>query len=653
MPHATDEARLLAAFDSAWSVYLSEHRIWAALPDDRRLETWRNIGNRLDLHYQATENAIGMLIGSNRTRAAAAMAHGESIVKTSAAVLSAAAVLAMGLVGWIIVVVRNNVSLPLAAITRALAALAAGNRRVVVPESGRSDEIGDLAKAFEVFRANTFALEEAHRAAEEAQLRAQALARHDPLTGLANRRVLAEDLERALASVDRFEATFAVLLIDLDRFKPVNDIYGHAAGDVVLCEIADRLKATVRKTDSLSRIGGDEFAIVCSLEAQSPETSEEIILFAERVLNAVRAPIKLTESSVEVDASIGIAFAPADGRDAEALLRAADIAMYRAKRTGRGTFRFYERSMDDELRARAALEADVRQAVASGAIVPHYQPLVDLQSGRAVGFEVLARWKDAEKGDIPPSVFIPVIEHIGLVSAFTWSILRRACLDAKKWPGELALSINVSPTQLTDPAFATRLLTVLHETEFSPKRLEIEITETALLNDLATVKTILAAVQALGVKVALDDFGTGYSSLYHLRELTLDRIKIDRSFIQSIKEDPESRKIVNGILGMAKSLNLPTTAEGIEDADICIRMTALGCEIGQGFFFAKAMPAEAVTAWLDGQTVSRSAKDRLKGLLDLTRALCCGEAGRKNPPNLTCGFQSHGGFRGASAAHGG
>ena len=390
----------------------------------------------------------------------------------------------------------------------------------------------------------------------------------------------------------------------------MNDLHGHPAGDLVLCEVANRLTDIVRKTDTLSRIGGDEFAIVCNLEARTPQTSEEVVLFAERVLGAIRTPISIGESQVEVDASIGIAFGPSDGADAEAVLRAADIAMYRAKRVGRGIFRFYEPSMDEELRTRAGLEADLRRAVAGGEIEPYYQPLVDLSSGRTVGFEVLARWNHGEKGSIPPSVFIPVIEHLGLVGEFTWGLLRRACLDASDWPTNLQLSVNVSPTQLTNPTFPARLLSVLYGTGFSPKRLEIEITETALLTDLEKVKGILVSVQNLGVKVALDDFGTGYSSLNHLRELKLDKIKIDRSFIQSIRENPESRKIVNGILGMAKSLNLPTTAEGIEDADLRVRMTALGCEIGQGYFFSQAMPAAAVPAWLREQADAGEAEPR-------------------------------------------
>ena len=385
LPQATDDASLLAAFDSNWKAYLKSHREWAALPTSERRATLGWVSIRLNLHYETTKRAISALIGSNRVRASAALARGEWIVQVSAAVLSGAALLAALLVGWMIILVRNNISRPLSGITGAMVQLAAGNREVVVPESSRADEIGDLVKAFDVFRANTFALEEAHRLAEEAHLREQALARHDPLTGLSNRRVLEEELEKALARAGRLSTSFAVLLVDLDRFKPINDIHGHLAGDQVLVEIANRLKDVVRKNDTLARIGGDEFAIVCDLESSSVGDSKDVILFAERVIDAVRAPVSISGIEVDLDASIGIALGPTDGKDPEAILRAADIAMYRAKRAGRGTFRFYEESMDKELRARAALEADVRQALASGDIAPHYQPLFELQTGSPGG----------------------------------------------------------------------------------------------------------------------------------------------------------------------------------------------------------------------------------------------------------------------------
>ena len=272
-------------------------------------------------------------------------------------------------------------------------------------------------------------------------------------------------------------------------------------------------------------------------------------------------------------------------------LHAADIAMYRAKQAGRGTFRFYEESMDTELKALAALETDVQRALLADEIEPHYQPLIELSDGRLLGFEILARWHRPQEGSIAPDVFIPVIERLGLMPEFTLAMLRRACLDAKQWPADLRLSLNISPHELKDLLFPIRLLAVLSEVGFTPNRLEIEITENALIADLETAKTILQTLQNVGITIALDDFGTGYSSLYHLRELKLDKIKIDRSFIKSMKDNPESAKIVYGILGLAKSLALPTTAEGIEDAEVLDRLNKAGCQIGQGYHFGKAMPA--------------------------------------------------------------
>ena len=367
----------------------------------------------------------------------------------------------------------------------------------------------------------------------------------------------------------------------------------------------------MRKIDTVARIGGDEFAIVCELQSEKGSHGDELMHFADRVLAAVREPISLNASDVEVGASIGIALCPADGDDAETILHAADIAMYRAKDSGRDTFRFYEQSMEEELHARVALEAEVRRAVAADHIVPYYQPLIHLADGRLVGFEILARWSHPENGAIPPDVFIPVIEHLGLMGDFTLRLLRRACLDAKAWPPDLRLSLNVSPPQLKDPVFPARLLTVLSETGFPPPRLEIEITETALMTELELVKTVLAALHDLGVKVALDDFGTGYSSLYHLRELKLDKIKIDKSFIHSMNKNPESTKIVNAILGLASSLGLPATAEGIEDGEVLKALNKAGCETGQGYLFAKALPAAKALAWMHDRALATSIERKI------------------------------------------
>ncbi|PTE08170.1 putative bifunctional diguanylate cyclase/phosphodiesterase [Mesorhizobium helmanticense] len=579
-----EELGLLAIFDREWSTWAAEHRAWAALSHDPRLAMSPAFQLRAHALYEIVDDTVDTLSTINAAGAAEAGARADNIVDTSGTIFAIVVACALVLASWVTWVIHAGISRPLASITKALSELAAGNRDVVIPQVDRHDEIGSMALAFEVFRNNAVAL-------EESQALAETLARYDALTGLANRRVLSDELNKALSRVERGDASFAVLLIDLDRFKPVNDIHGHSAGDFVLGEITTRLKAVVRKNDTLARIGGDEFAIICELDVDGRDLTKTPIALAERIISAISAPITIAARIVEVGASVGIALCPADGMNGDALMHAADIAMYRAKQAGRGTFRFYEESMDTELKALAALEADIQRAVAANEIEPHYQPLIELSDGRLLGFEILARWHHPEKGMIAPDVFIPIIERLGLMSEFSLAMLRRACIDAKEWPADLRLSLNVSPRELSDLLFPIRLLAVLSEQGFTPNRLEIEITENALVADLETAKTILQSLQNVGIKIALDDFGTGYSSLYHLRELKLDKIKIDRSFIQSMKDNPESAKIVYGILGLAKSLALPTTAEGIEDSEILDRLNKAGCEIGQGYHFGKAMPA--------------------------------------------------------------
>jgi diguanylate cyclase (GGDEF)-like protein len=474
-----------------------------------------------------------------------------------------------------------------------------------VPELYRSDEIGEMANAFEVFRTNSFALDQAHEATRLAQEEAHALARHDALTGLPNRRVFSAELQAALGRAQSGAATYSVLLIDLDRFKEINDLQGHAAGDVVLCEIALRLKGVLRANDTVARLGGDEFAIIAEGEAELSAHMDGAKHLANKLIGAIRAPIMVGESSAQIGASIGIAICGADGSDAAGLLHAADIAMYRAKRDGKGTFRFFEQSMDEDIRAQAALEADLKTAIADEQIEPYYQPLVDIQQNRICGFEALARWDHPVRGFVPPDVFIPLVEQLGLIAELTSSVLRQACRDALQWPDEIWLSFNISPSDLKDPALATRLLSIIVQEGFPPHRLEVEITETALVSDIKTAQSILTALQGLGIKIALDDFGTGYSSLYHLRELKFDKVKIDRSFVQAMLANPESEKIVDAILGLTKHLNLPTVAEGIENPAVMRRLAERGCAYGQGYYFGKAMTADSAAALLNRDDAER------------------------------------------------
>ena len=462
----------------------------------------------------------------------------------------------------------------------------------------KEEEARHAREAGETFRRNLEKLQQAHDAAEAAQRLASSLARHDALTGLPNRRVFSEVLDKAIARAGRGANPHAVLIIDLDRFKPVNDIHGHAAGDVVLCEVANRLKGLVRGSDSVARLGGDEFGIVLDCSSATKAPGEAAIRLAERVIEAVGRPIAYGGRTLGVGASIGIAICPTDGGDADTMLHAADMAMYRAKQEGRGTYRFFQRSMEAELRAQAALEDDVRRAVANGEIEPHYQPLIRLSENSLTGFEILARWKHPTRGDVPPDVFIPVVERLGLIADLTYALLRRACREAKDWPPEITIALNVSPFHLDDPLLPVKFLSILSETEFPPRRLEIEVTENAVTHNLEAAQQAVKTLQDLGIKISLDDFGTGYSNLSHLRQFRFDKIKIDRSFVQSMETDAGNATLVHSILDLAKNLGLPTVAEGIEHIEALRRIVAGGGEFGQGFYFAKAMPAEGVEAML-------------------------------------------------------
>jgi diguanylate cyclase (GGDEF)-like protein len=425
----------------------------------------------------------------------------------------------------------------------------------------------------------------------QARIRAEAhadeLARHDSLTGLANRRLLKERIEQALRAAESDHA-HAVMVVDLDRFKAVNDLYGHAAGDAVLCAAAERLSGLIPRGAVAARLGGDEFALLVRYRLGS----DELVRLGETIVAGLARPTPWGDTHVEVGATVGIAVSPLDGADAEALLHAADVAMYRGKKEGRGTFRFFEPAMDSELKARAQMEQELRAAVASGEIQPFFQPLVSLRNRELLGFEVLARWNHPTRGLISPVQFIQLAEDSGLISELSYSVWRQACLEARDWPAHLQLAVNVSPHQLTDRGLPERILAILTETGFAPGRLEVEITETALVNDIEAARVILNSLRNVGIRVALDDFGTGYSSLYHLRELRFDKIKIDRSYVQSLPGSAESTKIVDAILGLGKSLGLSTTAEGIETEISSVWLAEQGCSFGQGYLFGAPMPGD-------------------------------------------------------------
>ncbi|WP_198162060.1 putative bifunctional diguanylate cyclase/phosphodiesterase [Sphingomonas sp. TDK1] len=420
---------------------------------------------------------------------------------------------------------------------------------------------------------------------EAAEERANQLARHDPLTGLANRRVLQDELPALIARAATAGEQCSLFCIDLDHFKPVNDVHGHETGDAVLVEVSDRL-TRIARDGLLARVGGDEFVLVV-VHGEGSDADKRL---ATRIIRGLSASYRVGDRKIEIGATIGIARSPVDAHQPEELLRAADVAMYEAKRGGRGTCRFFQTEMDDRLRARATLEADLRQAIESGQILPYYQPVMALADGKIIGYEALARWHHPERGTIAPDEFIPIAEDLGLIDMLSVRILHQGCIAARDWAPDVTLSINISPIQLKDPWLSARLLAVLSETGFAPGRLIVEVTENAIIEDIDAVAEVFQSLQRTGIRIALDDFGKGYSSLSHLRQLRFNHLKIDSSFVRTM-EAAESRKIVRAVAGLGRALGMPVTAEGVETEEAAEILRSIGCEQAQGFFYGRPLPA--------------------------------------------------------------
>ncbi|WP_457103936.1 putative bifunctional diguanylate cyclase/phosphodiesterase [Methylobacterium sp. P5_C11] len=446
---------------------------------------------------------------------------------------------------------------------------------------------------------------------DAAAAQAEAIARHDGLTGLANRRRFIDAVERAHGSAAE-DSTASVLLIDLDRFKPVNDLYSHAAGNAVLCAVSERLQQLVPPGGMAARLGGDEFAMLVPLRYES----EGLKRLAQAVIARIAEPVTWNQNDLKVGATVGVAAVSADHADADAVLHAADLAMYQGKKDGRGNFRFFRSTMDAELRARARMETELRTAIEQGAIEPFYQPVVSLPEKEIVGVEVLARWRHPTRGLVEPAEFIPVAEETGMIADLSYTLIRRACLDARSWPPHLILAVNIAPQQFQDAWLAQRILAILTETGFPPQRLEVEITETALIQDLEATRATLLSLRELGVRIALDDFGTGYSSLYHLRELKFDKLKIDRSYVDAITMSDERAKLVDAIIKLGTSLGLSTTAEGIETNASLDWLSDQGCNFGQGYLFGRAMPKGE----MDDILAAADTVTQRSATLDLARA---------------------------------
>jgi diguanylate cyclase (GGDEF)-like protein len=436
-------------------------------------------------------------------------------------------------------------------------------------------------------------LSRAMRARKLTEMDALRLARHDPLTGLPNRRFFVEKLNENLSETTDASRT-AVLMLDLDGFKLVNDAYGHAVGDLALQEFARRVTEVMHSGSLLTRIGGDEFAII----APNISSLDDPTVLARRIIAALGEPFLVGKAQTTLGVGIGIAIAPEDGMEFELLVQHADRALYRAKAEGRNSIRFFEAVMNERVERRIAIENELRAAISAKSIVPFYQPLVAFAGERIIGFEALARWKSDKFGWVPPDQFITIAEELGLISELGDQLLRQACVEARTWPAEMTLAFNVSGCQLRDPALGLRILAILAETGLNPRRLELEITETALVDNMTVAQNVINHLREAGVRIALDDFGTGYATLSQLLSFRLDRIKIDRSFVERLGKDVESDTIVRAILGLAKGFGLATTAEGIEDADQLQSLRTNGCLEGQGYFFGKAVPANQVEALL-------------------------------------------------------
>ena len=426
-----------------------------------------------------------------------------------------------------------------------------------------------------------------------AEARIRFMAHHDSLTGLANRALLHERMTASLREPLRGER-LAVLCVDLDHFKSINDTLGHPLGDALLRIVAERLRRCVRGADMVARIGGDEFAVL-QFSADHPRQAE---LLAQRIVASLCQPYSLDGQRAIIGASVGIAVSSEQACDADMLLKCADMALYRAKSDGRGAYRFFEAEMDAEIQARRAMELDLREALIKDEFVLYYQPVFNLASDRLSGFEALMRWNHPVHGMIPPVRFIPLAEELGLIIPMGEWAIRQACEDASAWPGDLKVAVNLSPVQFRSEILVEAIEDALSRTGLDPRRLELEITETALLRNTEAVTNILHRLRDSGVRIVLDDFGTGYSSLSYLRSFPFDKLKIDQSSVREMATRSDCLAIVNSVAALAACLGITTTAEGVETAEHLAQVRGAGCGEAQGYYFDRPQPLHAIQKWL-------------------------------------------------------
>jgi diguanylate cyclase (GGDEF)-like protein len=436
----------------------------------------------------------------------------------------------------------------------------------------------------------------------EAQAKISHMARHDALTSLPNRVLFHEQLVQGLRLAGSSDQ-LAVLCLDLDHFKDINDSLGHPIGDALLKEVGRRLKATVGENDTVARLGGDEFAVVQI--GRSEEAAARFL--AGRLVEVISAPYEIDDHQIIIGVSIGISLSPQDGSNPDELLKNADLALYRAKADGRGTYRFFETGMDARAQARRLLEMDLRAALQRNEFEAYYQPIRDVASDRVVAFEALLRWNHPQRGLIAPLNFIPLAEETGLIVQLGEFVLRSACADAATWPDDVDIAVNLSPVQFKSPNLIASVTDALAATGLNADRLELEITESVLLQNSEATLTTLHELRAMGVRISLDDFGTGYSSLSYLRSFPFDKIKIDRSFVSELATREDSMAIIRAVTGLGRSLGIVTTAEGVENAAQLELLRREGCTQAQGYLFSKPRPASDVPLMLERPLLRASA----------------------------------------------
>jgi diguanylate cyclase (GGDEF)-like protein len=428
------------------------------------------------------------------------------------------------------------------------------------------------------------------------------LAHHDPLTDLANRTLLHERLEKALAEARRDE-NLALLCLDLDHFKQTNDTLGHPVGDELLKRVAKRLLESVRETDLVARMGGDEFAIL-QLSAEQPAAAT---VLATRIVDMLAKPHEIDGNVITAGTSIGIAVAPADGTDADQLMKNADLALYRAKSDGRGTYRFFEPDMDRRMHERRQLELDLTKALVERQFELYYQPILDLASNKVCCFEALIRWNHPTRGRVAPNEFIPLAEETGQIVQIGEWVLRQACADAARWPKDILVAVNVSPLQLRGRSIVQTVFSALTAAGIAPNRLELEITENILLDKAESTLTVLHRLRALGARIVVDDFGTGYSSLSYFQQFPFDKIKIDRSFVCGMFESPTALAILRAIASLSEALQITTTAEGVETEEQLAKLRAKGINQAQGYLISPPRPIRELSEMINPQIARRIA----------------------------------------------